>query len=106
MANNYYKDTVIDELEELGYYNNTYLNQGLNVYTSFNQDYQKVVEKVLVNILRIVKSKPRVSLLNHIPVKSLLLSAVKTMPAHNSIVPLKLIDKSAVQSNLCYTTWR
>lgn len=41
MANNYYKDTVIDELEELGYYNNTYLNQGLNVYTSFNQDYQK-----------------------------------------------------------------
>lgn len=45
MANNYYKDTVIDELEELGYYNNTYLNQGLNVYTSFNQDYQKVVEK-------------------------------------------------------------
>lgn len=45
LSNNYYKDTVIDELEQLGYYNNTYLNQGLNVYTSLNQDYQKVVEK-------------------------------------------------------------
>lgn len=45
LANNFYKDTVIDELEELGYYNNTYLNQGLNVYTTFNQGYQKVLEK-------------------------------------------------------------
>lgn len=45
LSNNYYKDTVIDELEQLGYYNNTYLNQGLNVYTTLNQDYQKVVEK-------------------------------------------------------------
>lgn len=45
LANNFYKDTVIDELEKLGYYNNTYLNQGLNVYTTFNQEYQNVVEK-------------------------------------------------------------
>lgn len=45
LANNFYKDTVIDELEELGYYNNTYLNQGLNVYTTFNQGYQQVLEK-------------------------------------------------------------
>lgn len=45
LANNFYKDTVIDELEELGYYNNTYLNQGLNVYTTFNQDYQNILEK-------------------------------------------------------------
>lgn len=45
LANNFYKDTVIDELEELGYYNNTYLNQGLNVYTTFNQKYQKTIEK-------------------------------------------------------------
>lgn len=45
LSNNYYKDTVINELEQLGYYNNTYLNQGLNVYTTLNQDYQKVVEK-------------------------------------------------------------
>lgn len=45
LANNFYKDSVIDELEELGYYSNTYLNQGLNVYTTFNQGYQKVLEK-------------------------------------------------------------
>ena len=44
ISNNYYKDTVIDELEYLGFYTNTYLNQGLNVYTTFNQDYQKVIE--------------------------------------------------------------
>ena len=44
ISNNYYKDTVIDELEDLGFYTNTYLNQGLNVYTTFNQDYQKVIE--------------------------------------------------------------
>ena len=44
ISNNYYKDTVIDELEDLGFYANTYLNQGLNVYTTFNQDYQKVIE--------------------------------------------------------------
>lgn len=43
IANNYYKDAVIDELEELGFYNNTYLNQGLNIYTTFNQDYQDVL---------------------------------------------------------------
>lgn len=45
LANNYYKDTVIDELEKLGYYNDTYINQGLNIYTNLSQDYQKVVEK-------------------------------------------------------------
>lgn len=45
LANNFYKDSVIDELEELGYYSNKYLNQGLNVYTTFNQGYQKVLEK-------------------------------------------------------------
>ncbi len=49
LANNFYKDTVIDELDELGYYNNTYLNQGLNVYTTFNQDYQNVIEKSAKN---------------------------------------------------------
>ena len=49
LANNFYKDTVIDELEELGYYNNTYLNQGLNVYTTFNQDYQNILEKSAKN---------------------------------------------------------
>ena len=45
LANNFYKDTVIDELETLGYFNDAYLNQGLNVYTTFNQDYQNILEK-------------------------------------------------------------
>ncbi len=36
----YYKDTVLDELKELGYYNESYINKGLNIYTSFNQDIQ------------------------------------------------------------------
>lgn len=40
MSTFYYKDTVIDELEQLGYYNNQYLNKGLNIYTSFHLDYQ------------------------------------------------------------------
>lgn len=43
--NNYYKDAVIEELEALGFYNNTYLNQGLNVYTTFNQGYQDIITK-------------------------------------------------------------
>ena len=49
LSNNFYKDTVIDELEELGYYNNTYLNQGLNVYTTLDSDYQKVLEQSATN---------------------------------------------------------
>ena len=49
LSNNFYKDTVIDELEELGYYNNTYLNQGLNVYTTLDPDYQKVLEQSATN---------------------------------------------------------
>ncbi|WRK56046.1 transglycosylase domain-containing protein [Coprobacillaceae bacterium CR2/5/TPMF4] len=43
--NNYYKDAVIEELEALGFYNNTYLNQGLNVYTTFDQGYQDIITK-------------------------------------------------------------
>lgn len=35
MSTYYYKDTVLEELEELGFYNNQYLNKGLNIYTSF-----------------------------------------------------------------------
>ena len=30
MSTYYYKDTVIEELEDLGFYNNQYLNKGLN----------------------------------------------------------------------------
>ena len=40
MSTYYYKDTVLQELENLGYYNNQYLNKGLNIYTSFHQEYQ------------------------------------------------------------------
>ena len=36
----YYKDTVIDELKELGFYEESYINQGLNVYTSLDADIQ------------------------------------------------------------------
>ena len=38
MSTYYYKDTVLEELEELGFYNNQYLNKGLNIYTSFNSE--------------------------------------------------------------------
>ena len=47
MSTYYYKDTVIEELEELGYYNNQYLNKGLNVYTSFNKDYQDKINQLI-----------------------------------------------------------
>lgn len=36
----YYKDTVLEELKKLGYYNESYINKGLNIYTSFDQDIQ------------------------------------------------------------------
>lgn len=36
----YYKDTVIEELKELGFYQESYINQGLNVYTSLNIEVQ------------------------------------------------------------------
>lgn len=49
LSNNYYKDVVIQELKELGYYNDTYLNQGLNIQTTFNQDYQTVIENSAKN---------------------------------------------------------
>lgn len=49
LSNYFYKDTVIDELEELGYYNNTCLNQGLNIYTTFDENYQKILEQSAEN---------------------------------------------------------
>lgn len=49
LSNYFYKDIVIDELEELGYYNNTYLNQGLNIYTTFDENYQKILEQSAEN---------------------------------------------------------
>lgn len=41
----YYKDTVYDELEDLGFLKDKYINKGLNVYTTFNQDYQNQLNK-------------------------------------------------------------
>lgn len=47
MSSFYYKDTVIDELENLGYYNHQYLNKGLNVYTSYHRDYQDKLNEII-----------------------------------------------------------
>lgn len=41
----YYKDAVIDELNDLGFYKESYINQGLNVYTSFNKNIQDQLNK-------------------------------------------------------------
>lgn len=45
MSYYYYKDTVMQELEDLGFYTDTYINQGLNIYTSLDPEYQKRLEK-------------------------------------------------------------
>lgn len=47
MSTYYYKDTVLQELEDLGYYNNQYLNKGLNIYTSFHQEYQDTLNQLI-----------------------------------------------------------
>lgn len=47
MSTYYYKDTVLQELEDLGYYNNQYLNKGLNIYTSFDQEYQDTLNQLI-----------------------------------------------------------
>ena len=47
MSTYYYKDTVLQELEDLGYYNNQYLNKGLNIYTSFHQKYQDTLNQLI-----------------------------------------------------------
>lgn len=47
MSTYYYKDTVLQELEDLGYYNNQYLNKGLNIYTSFHQEYQDTLNRLI-----------------------------------------------------------
>ncbi|MFV0393355.1 MAG: transglycosylase domain-containing protein [Coprobacillaceae bacterium] len=45
MSYYYYKDTVMQELEELGFSSDTYINQGLNIYTSLDPGYQKQLEE-------------------------------------------------------------
>lgn len=43
----YYKDTVINELKELGFYQDSYINQGLNIETTLNQDIQTKLNQVV-----------------------------------------------------------
>lgn len=45
MSYYYYKDTVMQELEDLGYYSDTYINQGINIYTSLDPEYQKQLDE-------------------------------------------------------------
>lgn len=47
MSTYYYKDTVLDELEKLGFYNHKYLNKGLNIYTAFNSSYQNSLNELI-----------------------------------------------------------
>ena len=51
----YYKDTVIDELRELGFYQESYINQGLNVYTSFDQNVQNKLNQCIQKELKDIK---------------------------------------------------
>lgn len=48
----YYKDTVIDELDELGFYKENYINQGLNVYTSFQKSLQDELNKYVEEAMK------------------------------------------------------
>ncbi|MCD7839816.1 MAG: penicillin-binding protein [Erysipelotrichaceae bacterium] len=43
----YYKDTVLDELEELGYLTDNYINQGLNVETTLDVSTQNTLESTI-----------------------------------------------------------
>lgn len=47
MSHPYYKDTVISELKELGLYEENYINQGLNIETTLNQEIQTKLEKTI-----------------------------------------------------------
>ena len=43
----YYRDTVIDELKELGFYKESYINQGLRIQTTLDQDVQEQLENIV-----------------------------------------------------------
>ena len=45
----YYRDTVISELKELGFYKEEYVNQGLNIQTSLNPQFKINLIKPLLN---------------------------------------------------------
>lgn len=43
----YYKDTVIQELKELGFYQDNYINQGLNIQTTLNPSIQTQLNQIV-----------------------------------------------------------
>lgn len=43
----YYKDTVLDELEMLGFSSDTYIQQGLHIYTSFQPTVQQELYQII-----------------------------------------------------------
>lgn len=43
----YYKDTVLQELKELGFYKENYINQGLNIYTTLDTNIQQELNKTV-----------------------------------------------------------
>lgn len=45
MSYYYFKDTVMDELKELGFDADTYINRGLNIYTTLDAGYQNALQK-------------------------------------------------------------
>lgn len=45
----YYKDTVIEELQKLGFYSSEYLNRGLKIYTTLDQDAQNLLNDSIQN---------------------------------------------------------
>lgn len=45
MSYYYFKDTVMDELKELGFDGDTYINRGLNIYTTLDTGYQDALQK-------------------------------------------------------------
>lgn len=45
----YYKDTVIEELTELGFYQKDYVNKGLKVFTTFDKDTQTRMSESVTN---------------------------------------------------------
>lgn len=43
----YYRNTVIDELKKLGFYKESYINQGLHIQTTLDKDVQEQLDKVI-----------------------------------------------------------
>src|SRR5699024_1790503 len=48
----YYRDTVINELKELGFYKEEYVNQGLNIQTSLNPQIQDQLNQTITEQMK------------------------------------------------------